>query len=696
MRHLIQIGVVLTSLLLVVDAVYPQWVQTNGPEGGNVYCFAFMDSNIFAGTDVGVFRSTNHGRNWLKANHCIEDLSVGCLYIFNSIIFAGTQGYGIYTSTDMGNTWTTSNNGMTSSYITGFTVIDTNLFVSTNCNEARSGGVYRTTNYGLNWEEINADTSSNYCTLCIAAYGNILLTGGGEGINRSTDQGKTWTWVNNGVEGLSIRTIIEVNSKLYAVGWGRGIFFSNDSGQNWNFLSSSGFGTNTIILIDTLLFGASNITEYNFQPVSRSTDYGVTWEYMNDGLPRKAVYALGSDGTNIFAGTDGWGIYCSTNFGETWDSSNGGLISSFVVSMIYSKPHLIVGTNDERLFHSTDDGENWYLYDMGFSYPTIYSFAVVNPYIFASGATRIYRTDSIAYNWTEAINGLDNNWICNLSAFQGNLLAFTDNDVYRSTNFGMNWDSLDADLPEVYIVRTAINSTDIFATTCTKGTYRSTNGGKNWTLIGGELNDFCANAIAISDTNLFLSTSYGTFISSNYGETWTDVSIQQDVSRFLVHGKNIFAGTNGAGIFLTSDNGINWVDISEGLYNKSIYSLSISDKFLFAGTRSGSVWRRPLSEIIDNVNISSKDIPPIFALQQNYPNPFNPSTQISFSVPKATDVTLKIYNVLGREVALLVNERKQAGEYKVTWNAEGVPSGVYFYRIVAGDFVETKKMVVVK
>ncbi len=89
-------------------------------------------------------------------------------------------------------------------------------------------------------------------------------------------------------------------------------------------------------------------------------------------------------------------------------------------------------------------------------------------------------------------------------------------------------------------------------------------------------------------------------------------------------------------------------------------------------------------------------IPQNITLYQNYPNPFNPSTQIIYSLPKATNVTLKVYDILGREIALLVNERKQPGEYKVTWNAKGLPSGVYFSRIVAGDFIETKKMAVVK
>lgn len=93
-------------------------------------------------------------------------------------------------------------------------------------------------------------------------------------------------------------------------------------------------------------------------------------------------------------------------------------------------------------------------------------------------------------------------------------------------------------------------------------------------------------------------------------------------------------------------------------------------------------------KIIDNVNEDKGIIPTTYILEQNYPNPLNPSTQIIYSITKATEVTLKVYDVLGREIALLVDERKQAGEYKVTWIAEDVPSGVYFYRIVAGDFVE--------
>ncbi|NOS86408.1 MAG: T9SS type A sorting domain-containing protein [Ignavibacteria bacterium] len=89
-------------------------------------------------------------------------------------------------------------------------------------------------------------------------------------------------------------------------------------------------------------------------------------------------------------------------------------------------------------------------------------------------------------------------------------------------------------------------------------------------------------------------------------------------------------------------------------------------------------------------------VPKNFELTQNYPNPFNPSTTIEYSIPKDAIVALKIYDVLGKEVATLVNDQKAAGTYILNWNASNFSSGLYFYRITAGEFTETKKMFLVK
>jgi ligand-binding sensor domain-containing protein len=88
--------------------------------------------------------------------------------------------------------------------------------------------------------------------------------------------------------------------------------------------------------------------------------------------------------------------------------------------------------------------------------------------------------------------------------------------------------------------------------------------------------------------------------------------------------------------------------------------------------------------------------PTEYNLFQNYPNPFNPTTTIKYSVPQSSDVLIKVFDVLGSEVETLVNEEKPVGSYEINWNAENLPSGVYFYQLQAGDFVETKKMVLLR
>ncbi len=97
-----------------------------------------------------------------------------------------------------------------------------------------------------------------------------------------------------------------------------------------------------------------------------------------------------------------------------------------------------------------------------------------------------------------------------------------------------------------------------------------------------------------------------------------------------------------------------------------------------------------LEDLKDEANL------PDYALFQNYPNPFNPATTIKYAIPKTVNVELKIYDILGREVKTLVNETKTAGYYEVHFNADNFASGVYFYRLKAGDFIKTNKMIFLK
>jgi hypothetical protein len=139
------------------------------------------------------------------------------------------------------------------------------------------------------------------------------------------------------------------------------------------------------------------------------------------------------------------------------------------------------------------------------------------------------------------------------------------------------------------------------------------------------------------------------------------------------------------------------------LTNTDVHSLVVVGNYLLAGTNDG-VWKRSLPEMITSVIALSTALPKHFNLKQNYPNPFNPATTISFELPSTSFVSLKVFDRLGREVATLISGELSAANYAYKWNAESLPSGVYFYRMsakpISGDrndsFIDTKKLILLK
>jgi hypothetical protein len=108
----------------------------------------------------------------------------------------------------------------------------------------------------------------------------------------------------------------------------------------------------------------------------------------------------------------------------------------------------------------------------------------------------------------------------------------------------------------------------------------------------------------------------------------------------------------------------------------------------------GSNWAQEKITLVEDEIISN--LPTSYSLDQNFPNPFNPSTTIDYSVPEVSFITLKVFDVLGNEIETLVNEEKPVGRYEINFDASSLPSGVYFYKLRGGNFVDTKKMILLK
>jgi hypothetical protein len=244
----------------------------------------------------------------------------------------------------------------------------------------------------------------------------------------------------------------------------------------------------------------------------------------------------------------------------------------------------------------------------------------------------------------------------------------------------------------------------------------------NWSADGSGMPEYYASIPALAaspngEAKLFAAenTYHHIYHSTNNGSYWAPIASTSDtILSFAVSpsldtsiGFYLFAGTHGRGILRSLDNGATWTEVNDGLpTNTTVNVLIVHDPYLFAGTDRG-VWRRRLSELITSVG-QNGEVPLGFVLEQNYPNPFNPSTRIRYSLPsrglntakgrvgEGSLVTLRVYDLLGREVTALVNETKSPGTYEVQWNAEKFASGVYYYRLQAGDFVQTKKLMLLR
>jgi len=391
-------------------------------------------------------------------------------------------------------------------------------------------------------------------------------------------------------------------------------------------------------------------------------------------------------------------VIFSSSLNAQWIRTNGP--SGYVYSFAASDTNLYAGTGFGVVFHSTNNGTSWTASDL--MNDQVRALAVSpngagGTNLFAGNKSVFLSTDN-GTSWTAA--GLTNYYPQGLVVSDTNLFAGTyQSGAFLSTNNGTNWTAINTGLM-LLVNNLLVSGTNIFAGTWGGGIYRSTNNGTTWTAASDGLTSLFIHATVVSDTNLFAGTYFGSgvYLSTDNGTSWTTVNnglTNNNVRTLAVSGSKLFAGTDGSGVFLSTNNGASWTIASTGLTNTIVNALVVSDTFLFAGTGDG-VWRRPLSEIITGIEYQIDGTPSQFELEQNYPNPFNPSTTIKYSIPTSEFVTLKIFDVLGNEIATLVNENKSAGSYEINFNASNLSSGIYLYTLQAESYTQTKKLILLR
>lgn len=389
------------------------------------------------------------------------------------------------------------------------------------------------------------------------------------------------------------------------------------------------------------------------------------WVPVNNGLTQLNVNALtsySSGGVNyVFAGTL-WGaesgIFLSTNNGNSWN---------LVLSL---------NTDVWSLANTQSGGVN---------------------YIYAGCANSFYRSTNNGLNWVNLILPNGSHWYYAVAANGNYVFAgckWWSNDpggIYKSTNFGANW--VLTSFPtfaynDVYGLE--INGNNLYAGSWS-GTYVSTNLGSNWIFSGSGTS---ARSFSVINNYIFAGGGGGVFVSTNNGMNWTQTSLNNYTIYSLISFDNVLFAA-GAGVWVSTDNGSNWNARVEGLGGFA-RSLNISNGYIFTGTDGSGVYRRSLGELV-GVKPISEEVPSAYKLEQNFPNPFNPRTKIGFHISKSAKVTIKVFDITGKEISLIVNEYLNAGKYEIIYNAGNISTGIYYYSLIAdGLTIDTKKLVLIK
>ncbi|MBN8571612.1 MAG: T9SS type A sorting domain-containing protein [Ignavibacteria bacterium] len=337
-------------------------------------------------------------------------------------------------------------------------------------------------------------------------------------------------------------------------------------------------------------------------------------------------------------------IYKTIDSGISWDTVNTGMqnISTITDLNILSESSFICVANmsmsllPRKVMKTTNGGFSWN--------QTFYESDVfVGPY---------YQTVTIS-----KLKMLDENTGYFIDIHQCHYMLGGSGVLKKTTNGGYNWqDVFSLSCSELYDFSFIDNSTGYCTTVAVL--YRTTNSGINWSFVS---NGNCHFVNFINYNTGFLYNIYTRQLTStsNAGLSW-NLQLEFALSTPSLKAMGFINSSTG---FIAGDNSL-----------------------LYKTTDGGAV----------SVHNISNTIPEHYYVSQNYPNPFNPSTKINFSIPKSGLVQIKVYDLMGRELQTLLNEFKVTGEYKVDFDGSKLASGVYFYKLITNDFIETKKMMLVK
>ncbi len=531
--------------------------------------------------------------------------------------------------------------------------------------------IYTTTDAGNSWQKkYGYSEQTGLLSVALTNSGYGIAVGYYGVMYRTTDNGSSWSQllsgVHSGYTGDWISSVFMQNENIgWAAGFRKGIWYypiimkTTDGGKVWEtnkeFNNSPDRTTSDIFFISEDIGWATFYNKGSY----KTTDGGNSW-FVTDNPGNEKYFKNQDTGWSVYSPL---GVFKSTSGGNLWTQKSS--VSSNSIYFSDLNNGFAVGYNGS-IIKSTDGGENW--------------------------AAKISGT-------IEELNKVhfynNNNGIC----------VGTNGIVLITTDGGENWTAMNTGSVSGLTSVIFTNPNTIWITGTHGTILNSTDLGNSWISYSGITSNNLSSVSFIDENSGWFAGSNGTIIkyenssivpveliSFSANLTGNEVQLYwQTVTEINNYGFEIERKIDNAG----------WENIGfekgQGTTTSNMV-YSFTDK----GFKSGLKFNYRLKQIdFDGEYEYSKEVevnsvPIEFALSQNFPNPFNPSTKIRYQLPNGTKVVIKIYNILGSEVMELVNEQKEAGIYEVDFNASSLSSGTYIYKISADNFVQTKKMILLK
>lgn len=707
MKYLKFLSLTLVLLLIITFSAYSQqsgWIWNNPlPHGNSLYGVDFINQQTgFAGGACGlIMKTTNSGLTWELKNTPTVNLINAVVFINDNTGLASGYNSVIIRTTDAGETWNLINENTGVAYFDMKFVNSTTGFIC-----GLPGVIEKTTNAGINWFPLVSGTSSLLWGISFKDEQNGIAAGAGGMVYRTTNSGENWI----AVPLPSSNTVLDIHysgsGTVFASAIDGAVFRSTNDGVIWETIN---YNFDGVDLYNIFFVNGTTGFCSGEGKVFRSTNGGNNWA-LNSNLNVINNFDHTGDGNIFFVGVRGY-MYKSTNTGASWnDLSSGNRGPNLSIDFLNQNYGMILNGIGVKI--TQNGGANWVYYEAGgvADFGGLQDVEIIDEQISIICGTNnallsialINRTTNGGINWTpQFFNGFPGFKACAFFNSSTGFIVGNSGVMMKTTDSGISWQPIPSG------VSNALNSIVVSGNTGYsaggQGTIlKTTDAGETWLNISGSISESFTDIDFRGGEFVYMTTSSGNVVrTTNGGVSWElfgtgliyparGIAFKDDNTGWCV-GDDVYGD-----IYKTTTSGLTW-ERQRTRHSGLFYDVYViqNDKVIATGV-NGVILQTTTGGNPIGIEDPAVELPEIFRLFQNYPNPFNPATNITYDIPERTDVKIAIYDIIGKELEVLLNNEVEAGRYEVIWNAAAYSSGIYFCKILTKDFTKTIKLVLVK